>query len=518
MAKKAADQFDEQHEMISLEAERLLGKLLVDSTSLASARRLDMALFAMRSNRYPVQPLRLGALISPRYEPKRKYHLRSMADRSDIDGPPGGPWMLTRRVVEQEVVGQEGRQRKQRAWKLEESIWKPRRKWADSRDFIDTPDCMKKALQADWRMVRAEGSLDRFMRKHHKADGDVVDLVFEVLWEQHEFIYCIFDNFAMQGGGDFTHIQLNSYKDLLQMCGLVEEGSEGLNGSRWDELFVAINATSDEADQFNHKKGLNRQEFLDFIVRAAVMRHCHLAVAEDVPKAVQTLITVDMLPRIKIFDPLALEPANAFRRSSCYTEETSECLKKHAASLRLVYEGYAYGDGAIGSKFEDKRLLGIEEYRDLMLDLGFIDSQFAERDATWCFVMSRMRTVSEAELKGRIKLLQLQFEDFLEALVRIASLKALPTDEEVRREGCVDAGHLILSFEALPPQRLIDFLESHDVPRGQPLQPIHRAVEQLVTLICRTISTTLGRPLHAEPKITSGDVRRFLESHGKRES
>ena len=95
---------------------------------------------------------------------------------------------------------------------------------------------------------------------------------------------------------------------MLQICGLVEEGSEGLNGSRWDELFVAINATSDEADQFNHKKGLNRQEFLDFIVRAAVMRHCHLAVAEDVPKAVHTLITVDMLPRIKIFDPLALEP------------------------------------------------------------------------------------------------------------------------------------------------------------------------------------------------------------------
>ena len=34
-----------------------------------------------------------------------------------------------------------------------------------------------------------------------------------------------------------------------------------------DELFVAINATSDAEDVYNHKKGFNRQEWIDFLVR-----------------------------------------------------------------------------------------------------------------------------------------------------------------------------------------------------------------------------------------------------------
>ena len=97
-------------------------------------------------------------------------------------------------------------------------------------------------------------------------------------------------------------------------CEMVEEGSEGLNAARWDELFVAINATTDALDQYNHKKGLNRQEWIDFLVRAAIMRHCQYGDMVDVVKAVETLITVDIVPNVRKEQPLFLEPANEFRR------------------------------------------------------------------------------------------------------------------------------------------------------------------------------------------------------------
>ena len=51
------------------------------------------------------------------------------------------------------------------------------------------------------------------------------------------------------------------------------------------------------------------------------------------------------------------------------------------------------------------------------------DLDFREREVALTFVWSRMRVLNEAPLKSRVKLTQLAFEDFVEALVRIAITK-----------------------------------------------------------------------------------------------
>ena len=82
-----------------------------------------------------------------------------------------------------------------------------------------------------------------------------------MLVERADDVYALFDLAACLGGGasgDFTHVGLNSYKELLGSCGLIEYKAEGLNGARWDELFVTLNSAGSSAaavDQFNHKKG-----------------------------------------------------------------------------------------------------------------------------------------------------------------------------------------------------------------------------------------------------------------------
>ena len=39
-------------------------------------------------------------------------------------------------------------------WKLETSIWAPRTKWADSRDFWDTEAVERRMFEKDWERVR----------------------------------------------------------------------------------------------------------------------------------------------------------------------------------------------------------------------------------------------------------------------------------------------------------------------------------------------------------------------------
>lgn len=53
------------------------------------------------------------------------------------------------------------------------------------------------------------------------------------------------------------------------------------------------------------------------------------------------------------------------------------------------------------------------------------------KDAVLAFVWSRHRVVDERLKASRIKMENLSLEDFYEALMRVAVVKALPTDDEL---------------------------------------------------------------------------------------
>ena len=415
----AADRFDDRHVEVVGAAQRLMDCIEREPVNHDTQRRMEISLLKLASNRFSVQPLRLEAIISPRYAAKLPYQV---AGDSDL----GGPWQPLMKMMPDAVVpGKVVR----REWKIEESIWKPRRKWADSRDFYDTDESMMRALENDLKMACSGDGLVRLVARHHtsptaKGGGgvpsaaDLMEQVKQALWTHHHMIYCIFDVYAALGVGDFTHMTANAYKQLLDDCNLIETAVDGLNAGLWDQLFVGINAvnTISEGDQYNHKKGLNRQEFVSFVVRAAVMRHVAFGEFTDVPAAIEQLLGTDMIPKIRQAVP-SLAPANEFRAALCYQEETSDVFSRHIVSLRTIFDRYAYGAGQVNDKTNDRRLLGFDEWQELVDHLGLVDSQFAERQAGLCFILSRMRTTLESTTQGRAKVLQLSFEDFLEALV-----------------------------------------------------------------------------------------------------
>lgn len=455
-----------------------------------------------------MQPLRLGPPLSPR-DGSPKLQL--------ISADPGGPWNPDPRshttLINDDPPGKAPERRK-RAWSLETSIWAPRRAWSDSRDFYDSAGVLEKAIEADWLRANLDGSIVKSLGKN-ATDADV-ESVKTALKAFSQPIYSIFDMYASLGSStDIAHIQFNAYKKLLEDAKLIDTEPGRVSGSRWDELFVSLNASSAsvEDDEFNHKKGINRQEFLELLVRATVLRFQPLI--EQLGASVRRLLQVDILPSVTENLPMALQNANDFRLQNCYTEETDGVLRKHEAALTQIYQGYSTITTSAGGILT-KKLLDINEWNELMADLELVTAIFTERDARMCFVWSRMRVVKESEAKSRKKLLQLGMEDFLEAIVRVATMKALPTDKDVEASGCADGGEFLLSLELGDPDEFDDFLQKNNPRnhrwRGKPLQPVHRAVDHLIAMIVRAFA---GKPFGPHSlKLPADCIKKHVEKGG----
>lgn len=199
-----------------------------------------------------------------------------------------------RLVVKEEVDGYErihGKRRPaapKKQWKLEESIWAPRKLWCDSRDFYDTDACARRMLDKDW-----ERGLDVSLRVYIErySDGELSDgsgtangggaedvaEVYEVLWIHRALVYMLFDYYASLGSSeDIFGMTLNDFTQFTRDFRLVDKRSKHCKVRDLDQLFVAVDASNvlgTIPEKFNRRKVLNRREWLQILVQVATNRY-----------------------------------------------------------------------------------------------------------------------------------------------------------------------------------------------------------------------------------------------------
>ena len=109
----------------------------------------------------------------------------------------------------------------------------------------------------------------------------------------------------------------------------------------YELIFSVVNA-DDRAtkgdDLLNDSKYLNRQEFLQCLVRMAIAYYVQGGQLTDVSDAVGQFMTENVGPNLPAE---ASQSSNAFRKRFCYTERTSRVLEAHLPSLRTLYEMYS---------------------------------------------------------------------------------------------------------------------------------------------------------------------------------
>ena len=366
-----------------------------------------------------------------------------------------------------------------------------------------------------------------------------------VLAEHYNAIHSVYDYYAVLGAksevadgqqnalsgqlnaNSVTMISHNAFRQLVNDSKMMIKGSTEFGWVTVDLVFGAIDAGATcaanvrcfccnsklanglmiprsemfEDEVFKVKRMLNRREFLSAIVRLALARHVRTGELADASDAVHHFITHTLLPRVPCE---ALQDGTRFRNEHCYNAETNKMLLRHEASLSAIFWSYAaVNDQASLDPMSAEDAIDFSEWITLLEDLDLIDEGFTRREASLCFVWSRMRTVDDGTKRARRKLVQLWWWDFLEAMVRVSMMMSLPTDEELLEGDFLDAGHYVCQLKYDYPLKYAAFLKSHP-SRGfeRPTKPGAKAVGQLMSIICRTmalkvqgISPDSGTPL-----------------------
>ena len=142
---------------------------------------------------------------------------------------------------------------------------------------------------------------------------------------------------------------------------------------------------------------------------------------------IQFLLLSD-LPRGLIF-----HDANKWRIKNCYPKETCAVLGHHEETLRNLFKIYS-GDIKQAADQGSSKLMGVDEWAQLVSDVGIV-KEIGVRRTYLIFVNSRMTVVDGSTKRGVENNTQLTFEGFVEGIVRLASLKALPIDREMKAKG-----------------------------------------------------------------------------------
>ena len=179
-------------------------------------------------------------------------------------------------------------------------------------------------------------------------------------------------------------------------------------------------------------------------------------------------------------------------------------LGKHEMSLKVLFGSLAKVDTRWAPVLA---LLTLSTWKTLWRRLELIDVDFTERDATLCFMLSRMSVIDSPTERGKLKANCLPFEGFEALWPRCGS----SDDEELSAAGFNDAGAYILWLRKTDLERYQSMLERKDDSETVPL-PAARCVEHLATLMIRSVETHIS-DTEGDMQLTLKEVKAWATRH-----
>ena len=486
----AASEYDARHVERAAAAQLQLAKLKYDATSLAAASQFTVGVHLVSRNRY------VGT--APPFVPY---------DRAT-------EWKPTRR--KQRAV--------KKAWKLDDGVWAPRPRTGNSHDYFETSDALRRLVWSDWSMSVAHHRLanqivqtsraGRQLKEERRAMTNEVSIdapechaVRAALCRHARVVMGAFDHYGMlSSGGTIGHseigklniftIKFNSFMKFAHDCKIP---SADFEVSFVEGVWVAVNSIDREcpsADDFSQRGQLHRHAWLGALVRIAILKFLRTPESEgasfprgNVADAVDRLCLEHLLPNLP---PEAGHDGNAFRKAHCYAELTDHVLSAHRDFLRGIYDRYAARFAPTQSghaSLTTTSLLSVDGWLTFVEECGLVElGLLSLTTATHVFVWSRLRSADSYSRRGEIGMRNLLFEDFLEAIVRVAALIALPTLEEIEVAGAADAGEFLLELRRLVPPAYSELLVHRaNHWSDHPRQRIHKCIGHLLSLVQRVL-------------------------------
>lgn len=423
-------------------------------------------------------------------------------ERLDLTQPP------------REAAARKRYHRYQKPWTLGESEWRPRLETGNSRDFFETPKGLKSMLMIDWEMARQHHQLAWIICKAHLGGDDGLrqtdwNTIEEAPWvnavekvfERHALIiYNAFDHYAMLGKKsvqDILHkseIFQVSRNAFLAFIVDIEIEDRVLNIGQLEAMFAVVDAPdhhSTQSDKHNQTQNLSRHEWLQILVRVAMKKYCGMTKFGshfgNVAEAVEQLCSYHLQP---FLPPVCLLNPNDFRRTLCYNEGIDSVMKAARPTMHAAFKVYAAAAGRSNEgNMVDAGRMSLGEFLTFVHHVGLIELGMVTMHAAMqAFSWSRIRAAKNLSAAEEIRWRTLTYEDFIEAIIRLSSIIALPTLAEVEAAEAADAGEFMLALYRGAPDAYRQFVALRSRQWHQPLtQRIHRSFSHLLSLMRRVI-------------------------------
>jgi hypothetical protein len=469
-----------------------------------------------------VQPLRIGlAQTRKSWGAQQEQHPL----RLELSSEQSGPWG----VVEDEPVWDEysgARKRVRRRFKLESSVWQPRKESGNSKDYYETSAAMRNTFKYDWDLAVMAHGLEQFIANSQLqaekigSKASVLTAMAEVkeaeeaVWRHQQIIYGAFDHYALKewsnrvdrdGEANVWGLVFNAF---LEFCRDMRWEHPKCPASYFGIIFKQVNVEdrkTKDLDKYNHANLMSRHEFFQAIVRIAIRRYVATGEIPDVSDAIDR-VGADMQTWLA---PEAKQNSNNFRARYCYNAQVSDVLEKHLNSLRLLYQTFSTTNETVNS-INSKQLLSIGEWQAFIKDLYLDTLGLSKLEEMYVFMWSRIRSVNDYSARSQVRLRHLLFEDFMEALVRLATMVALPTDADLQHTKCSHAGEYIMQLRGEGRSAIEMFLRQRQQKwNREPRQRIWRAVDHLINYLVYRVEMNAQGSVH-DLEITAGEMSSYF--------
>ncbi|KAK3248905.1 hypothetical protein CYMTET_41646 [Cymbomonas tetramitiformis] len=219
-------------------------------------------------------------------------------------------------------------------WTILKSPFRKRREESDSKDFFDTPQVYNKRCGRDWDRAIAKEAFAKLLVRSRKGDPkldgaqpSVTEMLKDlknVMDTHFEFVSMVFDFFSVSGNtiGEAAYsMRLNSWNRLVKICSFADPKSARCKQTDIDTAFVATNFEEDgneDLNEDNDDDALMRFEFIEILIRIAILKYGQGVATYDPAEALRMLITQNMKPNV---GSDVARNSNDFRKDRLYVKE-----------------------------------------------------------------------------------------------------------------------------------------------------------------------------------------------------
>eukprot|EP00803_Ostreobium_quekettii_P010682 evm.model.scf_352.3 EVM.evm.TU.scf_352.3 scf_352:73256-77230(+) len=326
-------------------------------------------------------------------------------------------------------------------WRIEDSVFAPRKQTCDSRDFYDHDATYSKMFERDWAYCTEKEKFKKFALGKDKGKGSeaALEQIKMAFKDNYAYMTNVFDYYSCMGSGNIFSMHLNEWGTLMVDCDIPESASTTCKLSHLDTVFIATNFEEDKGTNVadaNLDDALMRFEFVEAIMRVAKLKFMRDAAllgsshpptfsTDSLEVAIRHLFEVQIEPRAV---PEAKISRNHFRRHRLYNADVDELYKSYQRSLKVLYNFYKSHN-----KITATRYMEVVDWVRLNSDAMLFHSYYTLREAQLSFIWSRMYMIND--MKNRNKACGLSFVDFLECLGRAADFISPPPVEEIIAAG-----------------------------------------------------------------------------------